>query len=249
PAGEARVLTIDPVEQRLSLSLPNRPPVAIDLRSGDRMQQGPGALALLFAQSRGLHEHLLFGLSPLVPISTAAMLVLAALGVLMGWPRLRNTLSGWHKGVAWGLLPLIILSPLTGLALTFNITFASPTPAGPAAPIREAARLVAGVTDPSNILFIAQRGGRQMARVMENGALRTYAVSRQGLSPMPNNWPRLIHEGNWNGFVAGGLNAITALAMLGLLGTGLLIWARRRFRRPARLNPASVTADRAGVVQ
>jgi hypothetical protein len=104
----------------------------------------------------GLHERLLFGLEPLLPISTAATLVLALLGALMGWPRLRNTLSGWRNGIA-SLLPLIVISPLTGLALTFNITFAGPQPAGAPAPMLDAVRLVSAATDPSNILFIAPR--------------------------------------------------------------------------------------------
>jgi uncharacterized iron-regulated membrane protein len=236
PAGQARTLTIDPVEQRLTLGVPNASPVAVDLRTGSLAQSGPGWLTSLFGQSRRLHERLMFGLEPLVPISTAAMLVLASLGVLMGWPRLTNDLSGWHKGVAWGLLPLLILSPLTGLALTFNVTFTKPTPgAGGAAPLAETVRQVAAVTDPSNILFIAPRGGRQMVRTMEDGAVRTFVASRQGLASADNNWPRLIHEGNWNGFIGGALNAITAAGMLALLGTGLWIWARRRFRRrPAR---------------
>src|SRR5262249_35563041 len=46
---------------------------------------------------------------------TYAALALGKLGIPMGWPRLRNTLAGWHKGTAWFLLPLVILSPLTGL--------------------------------------------------------------------------------------------------------------------------------------
>jgi hypothetical protein len=33
--------------------------------------------------------------------SSVAMLALALLGVLMGWPRIQNTLSGWHKAMAW----------------------------------------------------------------------------------------------------------------------------------------------------
>ena len=249
PARVARGLTIDPIEQRLTLSFPNSKPAAIDLKTGEASQTGPGLLAQVFGQSRRIHEHLMFGLDPLVPVSTGAMLVLAALGMLMGWPRLRNTLSGWHKGVAWGLLPLIVLSPLTGLALTFNITFTTPAPAGGGLPLAETVRLVAAMTDPSNILYIAPRGGRQMVRVMEDGAVRSFVASRQGLRTLENNWPRLIHEGNWHGIAGGLLNALTAAAMLGLLGTGLLIWAKRQFRkRPAR-GPRAAASKQAEEVQ
>ncbi len=53
----------------------------------------------------------------MVIASTFAMVVLIMLGVLMGWPRIRNSVSGWHHAVAWFGLPLIILSPLTDLRL------------------------------------------------------------------------------------------------------------------------------------
>jgi uncharacterized iron-regulated membrane protein len=84
---------------------------------------------------------------------------------------------------------------------------------------------------------------------MEDGAVRTYISSRQGLASADDNWPRLIHEGNWNGLLGGSLNAITAAAMLALLGTGLVMWARRRFRRrPARERLRQTTAREAAEV-
>jgi uncharacterized iron-regulated membrane protein len=42
----------------------------------------------------------------------------------------------------------------------------------------------------------------------------------------------LIHEGNWSAMIASSLNIITSLALLGLLSTGLLLWTRRKLRRP-----------------
>ena len=40
------------------------------------------------------------------------------------------------------------------------------------------------------------------------------------------------------GYISGGVNVITSFAILGLLGTGLTIWARRTFRRRrARAGP------------
>jgi uncharacterized iron-regulated membrane protein len=49
---------------------------------------------------------------------------------------------------------------------------------------------------------------------------------------LPRNWPRLLHEGNWSALVTGPLNLVTAVVLLGLLTTGLLIWGRRKLRRP-----------------
>lgn len=250
PQGRASGLAINPAERRLTINMPGQPPVALDLATGAPASSGPGFVSRLFGESRRLHERLLFGLEPLVPASSAAMLILAGLGVLMGWPRLTNDLYGWHKGVAWGLLPLLVVSPLTGLFMTFNLTFTPPLPRGGGVPLLETVRMAAAVTDPSNILFIAQRGGRQMVRTMEDGAVRAYAVTPQGLRPMDNNWPRLIHEGNWSGIWSGLLNAVTAVGMLALLVTGIVIWARRRFRRrPARRAPPGVARKQAEPVQ
>ncbi|MFX8715870.1 hypothetical protein ABTM38_19570, partial [Acinetobacter baumannii] len=89
-------------------------------------------LSDIFPWARVTHERLL-GQAWLVTSSTVAMVALMVLGILMGWPRLRNTLSGWHKGTAWFALPLILLSPLTGLCMAFGLTFqgtASPSTGG-----------------------------------------------------------------------------------------------------------------------
>jgi hypothetical protein len=50
--------------------------------------------------------------------------------------------------------------------------------------------------------------------------------------------------------VSGALNAITSVAMLALLATGLLIWSKRRFRRrPAREAPSPMIEKQAETVQ
>lgn len=66
--------------------------------------------------------------------------------VLMGWPRIQNTISGWHEATAWVLLPLLVLSPLTGILMAFRISLGTaPERASPAA-IRDAVRMVAEST-------------------------------------------------------------------------------------------------------
>ncbi len=243
PKGEARSLFMDPTQGILSLSPVNGAPIKIDLSHGEISTKPESFSAKLFSSSRRIHERLLFGLDPLVPLSTAAMLVLIALGLLMGLPHyLRNDLTSWHKWTAWTLLPLLIISPLSGLALSFNVTFTDPLAREPALPLIKAVQLTAAFTEPANILFIANRGGRQIVRTMEDGAVKSYTAASGGLRSMAPNWPRLIHEGNWAGLWSGWLNALTAAAMVLLLGTGLTMWARRSFRRrkprAAPLSPA-----------
>ena len=194
-----------------------------------------------------MHETLLLDAGWLVIGSTVAMLVLAVLGVLMGLPRFENTLSGWHKALAWGLLPLIVLSPLTGLFLAAGITFTSPPGgrcASQGAPLRlaEAVRIVEESHDLSTLVWIRPQGGRLMARLVEGGEYTVYAVTREGTTAMSRNWPRLWHEGNFAGVWSALMNVITSIAMIGLLVTGPLIWLRRRLRTRARSRQEAVPA-------
>jgi uncharacterized iron-regulated membrane protein len=232
PAGKARGVALRPYDGSLMLSGVRDQPIVIDLSTGAE-RTGIGALARLFLTSRQLHEHLVWDLGWLVTASTIAMLVLAVLGVLMGWPRLSNSLSGWHMGIAWTTLPLVILSPLTGLALAFGITLSAgpPPAAGPAVPLREAVRMVAAQHDPSGILWVRQRGRAQLARIDVGGEHTVFAVGRDGLVPTSRNWPRLIHEGNWAGIWSALVNVVTSVALIALMGTGLWLWARRQIRR------------------
>jgi uncharacterized iron-regulated membrane protein len=70
-----------------------------------------------------------------------------------------------------------------------------------------------------------------LARLVEGGEYRVYAVARDGVALMPRNWPRLWHEGNFAGAWSAVLNVVTALAIAGLLTTGLWIWLCRQVRR------------------
>jgi hypothetical protein len=162
------------------------------------------------------------------------MLVLIVFGVLMGLPRLRNSLSGWHKGTAWVLLPLVVLSPLTGLFMALGISFtgtpAIPAPKAPALPLAEAVRVIAAEHDLASVGWIRSRGNSQLVRLDDGGEMRVFTVGRDGLTPTARNWPRLIHEGNWGGWLSVLVNVVTSLAMVLLLGSGLWLWTRRQLR-------------------
>jgi uncharacterized iron-regulated membrane protein len=246
PDGKARGLSINAGSRRMTLQGTDAP--AIDLATGELAAAG-SSLPDLFLWARVTHERLL-GQAWLVTSSTIAMVSLMVLGILVGLPRLRNTLSGWHKGTAWFALPLILLSPLTGLCMAFGLTFQSgAAPAGGGRPVAlpDAIRMVADSHELSHVISIGVRGGRIMARVFEDGELRAYSVSSSGVAALPRNWPRLIHEGNWSALIASPLNIVTSIALLTLLSTGLLIWARRKLRKPRRrtggqANPAVVGA-------
>ena len=194
PDGKARGLAIDASTQHLTLQ--GGTVSEIDLATGAPAESKP-IMTDIFRWARMTHERLI-ALPWLVIASTIAMTAVMCLGMLMGLPRLRNTLSGWHKGVAWFTLPLILLSPLTGLCMAFGLTFQSGTAptAGARVSLADAVGIVARDHDLSQVTSIGGRGGRMMARIFEGDELRAYAVSADGVTALPRNWPRLLHEGN-----------------------------------------------------
>jgi uncharacterized iron-regulated membrane protein len=243
PDRKARGLSLNAGSRRMTLQGSGVP--AIDLATGEPAVASSG-LSDLFLWSRVTHERLL-GQAWLVTSSTVAMVSLMMLGILMGLPRLRNTLSGWHKGTAWFALPLILLSPLTGLCMAFGLTFQNAAaPAGGPLALPDAIPLVAASLDLSHVISIGARGGRVMARVYENGELRAYAVNSSGVTALQRNWPRLIHEGNWSALIAAPLNVVTSIALSTLLSTGLLIWGRRKLRKPRSRTGRQADAAMAG---
>jgi len=207
----------------------------------------PSALAATLTTMRRTHEHFVFDLGWVVTACSFAMLALALLGVLMGWPRIRNTLSGWHKAMAWGLLPLIVLSPLTGLLMTYRVTFVG-TPAGgrpEGAPLtlKQAVAVAGASHDLSSLIWMRTVGGRMTMRIVENGEYKLYAVTRAGTAALPRNWPRLWHEGNFAGGWSSLMNLVISLAMLGLLTTGGWIWLRRKLRQSRTPATQAVPAE------
>lgn len=237
PSGTARSLVVRSYAGVVSIGGARRgDAIHVDLSTNETVAS-PGVIAETFTISRRLHETLLLDLGWLVTASTIALLVLIAIGIAMGWPRLRNTLSGWHRGIGWLLLPLLILSPLTGLFLAFGISFSGTPASVPGArpvPLREAAKIVAKDHDLGQVTWIRSIGPRLLVRLNDGGEMRVFAVSSQGLTAISRNWPRLLHEGNWLGTTSAMINVVISIAFVGLLSTGLIIWAKRRFRRRQR---------------
>lgn len=246
PAGQARAIAYRSYDNTLTLGAGRGGGTVVDTATGEALP-GPSGLANALVTMRRMHETLLIDAGWVVVASTIAMLALALLGVLMGWPRFANSLAGWHKAMAWSLLPLIVLSPLTGLFLAWGITLSGPPPAAPAAPgaplkLVEAVRIVGERHDLTNLVWLRPQGGRLLARLVDGGEYRVYAVTRDGTAPTPRNWPRLWHEGNFAGVWSVLMNIVTSIAMVGLLVTGVWIWLRRQARRRSRRAPQAASA-------
>ena len=141
----------------------------------------------------------------------------------------------------------MILSPLTGLAIAFGLTFATPRPQDRAAlpPIKQAVQILGEKTDLSGLIWLRNRGGRMLARVNEGGVFQVYQVSIRGVIPASSNWPRALHEGNFAGAWSGLMVLLTSIGMMILMGTGLTLWLRRTFRKRNRVRPPVVPAPAA----
>lgn len=242
PQGKARALSIDSAAGTMSLRGEER--VTVNLKTGEKAE-GRNALTSFFFANRMLHEHLVYDLDWLVPLSTAAMLISMIFGVLMGWPRITNSLSGWHKAVAWTLLPLLILSPLTGLMLTYRISLSPPVPRAQPVPVADVIRMVAQKHDVSGIVSIRRRGPRQMVVINDGTGRTVYMPTKDGLRELPANLPRMFHEGHFFGIWGGVMNAVLSLAFAFLLGSGMWIWAKRTFFRKRNRNRVRHTAPEA----
>jgi uncharacterized iron-regulated membrane protein len=238
PEGKATGLSIRAYEQTLTIAgVGEDGETEIDLTSGEVLEDdNRWSMSEVFRTSRRLHDSLLIDMPIVVTVSTFAMLGIAVLGLFMGLPKLRNTLGGWHNVAAWSVLPLVILSPLTGLAIVYGVTFVTPAGGPRPAPVtvKQAVELIADKHDLANLTSLRPRGGRMTARVHTADGLTGYQITPTGLVQPPRNWPRAIHEGNWSPVLAPALNIVVSVVFVGLWFTGLLIWIRRKIRLARR---------------
>lgn len=244
PQGVSGSITYRNYEGTLSIGgVTPSGPIVVDVATRET-RSAPGALARTFLLARALHTKLLYDLKPLVVAATVVLIVLALLGVAMGWPRFENTLSGWHMTAAWIGLPLILLTSVTGLLIAFGVMFGGGGGAPKSIGMRKPGMSMAAVVeaagrsrDMSGMVWIRAMGPRHMMRYTENGHFRGYFVVSQGVVPVPRNWPRSIHEGLWSVPLGFAMNLAVSLSAILAIVTGLLLWLRRRRVRAIRIAP------------
>jgi uncharacterized iron-regulated membrane protein len=236
PQGKATGLAIRSYENSLTIDGAGEDgETEIDLTSGEVMAEEAGfSWSEFLRKTRRLHDSLLMDMAWVVTASTFAMMALIVLGILMGLPRLKNTIGGWHNLAAWITLPMVILSPLTGLLMVYGINFLTPPVGARPEPIsiREAVEVLGDKVDFAGMTSLRPRGSRGMlARVFVEDGLANYSVQKTGLTLLPTNWPRAIHEGTWSRSLAPSLNILVSVVFIGLWFTGMFIWVRRTFLR------------------
>ena len=233
PQGSANRLTVA-VDGR---SLEVRAPAAgvsgrFDLDSHAPLSAAPSFDPFAFALD--LHKNLLVGAGFVVEVATYALVAILLIGLLLGWPRLRNTLLGWHGGLGWLALPLLALPPVTGLLMVLHIGGPALPPPNPAVPAPSLARAIEIAATQGELSAVNK------VRVLRGQVVLLQGQSTQGpvqylirgdnppeLLPAGRNWVKELHEGTWGGAGSGALALLAALGLLTLSGTGLYSWLRR----------------------
>ncbi|MBK8185221.1 MAG: PepSY domain-containing protein [Candidatus Competibacteraceae bacterium] len=241
----AALTEIDPAQKAIALNV-SAGGQTIALKSNDPTMAGTYALATrtltepdgfdVFAFTLNVHKNLLIGAGIVVEIASYVMVGILAIGLLLGWPKLRNTLMGWHGGLGWLALPLVALTPVTGAMMALHVG----TPALPSIeraaqplPLARAIEAAAGQVDLSGLTEARRfRQGSVLITATNPNAdgPNRYLVSGTGkVTPLVAG-PGLVkelHEGTWAGGWSGALNVLAAIALMGLMVTGLYSWLRR----------------------
>lgn len=194
---------------------------------------GAGPALDIFGLVKSFHKNLLIGAGTFILGVTLIMLALILIGPLLGWLRMRNTPLGWHLSAGWLVLPLLILSPLTGILMSFHIDTGPALVLQPASPSLSLARgIEIAAQDPAfnSIISIRRfKSGSVMMEAVTDKGQETYVVdgSHKATALSGPGWVKSLHEGTWAGAWSGLINLVTAIALTLLTVTGFLSWFRR----------------------
>lgn len=196
--------------------------------------------AAFFHAIAEIHRHFFWGLGWLVQPATYGLALVILAGPLLAWPRLRNSLMGWHMGLGWVFGPVAGLVAVTGAMLLLGIGSGALPPVDRSAgryPLPQAIQAAARAQGLTHVETV--RTAQQAAVIVTgraDGARVTLMATRGGILPVaahPSLLDRL-HSGTWAGGWSGALYLASMLALLGLAGTGLWSWGRRRLGARAR---------------
>jgi sulfite reductase (NADPH) flavoprotein alpha-component len=228
PQGVARLVAVGEDGRTVSLQ-GSGPPAAFDLATGAAVA-APQAGFDLFDFAKRLHKDLLVGAGILVEIAAYGMVLIVVLGPFLAWPRLRNTLLGWHTALGWVLFPLAAMLPVTAVLMTLHISgpvLPPPAPAAGPLPLARAIERAAAEADLSRLAMARSFRGNSVLLATRGGP--SYLVAGSEVTPLAGG-PSLVkqlHEGTWAGAWSGALNLAGALALMGLAATGTVSWVRR----------------------
>lgn len=182
-----------------------------------------------FGWIKNLHKDLLVDAGWLVEWVTWAMLAIVVVGIFLGWPRFKHSLLGWHQFLGVWLFPLVLLLPLTGILMTLHV--ARPDlglqSGVPPTSLQQGLEQAAGKHDLSGL--ISARGFKSGSLLIETEEVML-VVSGNEVTPidLSSNWPKMLHEGLWGGWISGIFNMLVGALIMGLTLTGFISWMKRR---------------------
>ena len=197
--------------------------------------------AAFFHTIAEMHKHFFWGLEWLVDTATFALAAVILIGPFLALPRLRNTVPGWHLGMGWVSLPVAAVVSVTAVLLVLGL------PEGPTPKVDRSegryplTQALAAAVSAGGLERVESARTTQRAAVVITGTAQgvpvTLMAMRDGVTPIPPH-PSLVdrlHAGTWAGGWSGALYALTMLALVGLMGTGLWSWGRRVVGARARM--------------
>ncbi|MGY6634777.1 MAG: PepSY domain-containing protein [Alkalilacustris sp.] len=187
-----------------------------------------------------LHKHFVWGLGWLIDIGTYALVLVLVAGPFLAWPRLRNSVAGWHMGLGWAFGPVAGLVAVTGAMMLLGLGAPGIPPVDRNAGRYPLPQAIEATARAQGLTHIETAQTIQRAAVVVAGRAGdrpvTAVAMRGAVTPIAAHPPLLdrLHSGTWGGGWSGALYLVTMLAMLGLTGTGLWSWGRRRLAARAR---------------
>lgn len=205
------------------------------LATGDsiafRMPEARPGSEQFFNRVLRIHKDLWTGAGGLlVTLGSFSLAILVLTGPLLGKPGSRRGLIGWHRWSGWVLWPLLALAPVSLVLMKAHGEAIGR--AQPDMTISEVLDTLAGSHDLGTLRVVQRIRNGSTFVVLEPAAneSRRYVVRRNGITEIDTRTSRVgraIHSGAWADGWGGMLNLAAALALFGMLATGVVSWRRR----------------------
>ncbi|AHG93324.1 NAD-binding flavodoxin, putative (plasmid) [Gemmatirosa kalamazoonensis] len=217
---------------------------AYDVATGrDAPIPRPQTTVDVFDVAMRVHKDMWFGAGAVVTLASLAMIFLVVAGPFLARFGHGAGPLGRHIRAGWILWPLVALLPLSLVMMKLHLPVVTPSSAT-RVPLSRTLADVARVADLTRLdgmqrlpggaaFFIVEEPSGAVRYVYNDGSVRRLDT---GVSTLG----RALHEGTWAGRWSGMLNLLAAAAMLWMLTSGLLSFARRRTARRGGARVAAV---------